>query len=218
MTIIVNDLINDGSSPDVRKAVYKGFTRMLSNPPKKGEPFPSADYLAKVLPRLKVYIHDESEKVRKAFVEMLIQVKELDLSSFKYWEVAPAEHLLARLELEKEEVSKPLVHLIMSEFYTRDKPITSVLKRICKIITMNKVAARKLFMYSKKSMPLDLAVELILSILTVLRNRLKEIEENHAKTIALNKERKKRRRLGSVLSERNSNVKIDHLLRDYILN
>ncbi|XP_039283219.1 condensin-2 complex subunit G2 [Nilaparvata lugens] len=205
MTIIVNDLINDGSTPEVRKAVYKGFTRMLTNPPEKGEPFPSAEYLAKVLPRLKAYIHDESEKVRKAFVEMLIQVKKIDLPSLKYWEIATAEHLLARLELEKEDVSKPLVHLIMSEFFTNDKPMTSVLKRICKIITMNKLAARKLFLYSKKYMEFDLAVELILSILTVLRNRLKEIEENHAKTIALNKERKKRRRVGSVLTEKNSN-------------
>ncbi|XP_075222107.1 uncharacterized protein LOC142324891 [Lycorma delicatula] len=173
METMVKEMIYDGSCADVRKAVYQGFSVMLKNPN-------SAAYLAKVLPSLQNHIHDENEKVRRAFVEMLIQIKELPESfPLRYWKIVPAEHLAERLALENEEVGKLLVKLIMSEFYSPDKPMSAVLKRIYKIILMNHEAAKKLFAFSKKVLSLEASVKIMLNILVVMNKRLKELEESN---------------------------------------
>jgi condensin-2 complex subunit G2 len=43
-------------------------------------------------------IHDNSDKVRLAFVNLLNTIK--NIKSFKFWEIVPIEHLLARLREE----------------------------------------------------------------------------------------------------------------------
>ena len=89
LKIFVSDLVLDGSSCDVRKAVYQGLTILL-----KCEQ--SHSILKHVLPLLKDFIHDENQSVRQAFIFMLLKIKELNCK-IKYHSIVNMENIAARL-------------------------------------------------------------------------------------------------------------------------
>ncbi len=89
MKHFVTDLVSDGSSADVRKAVYEGLAYLLVCEQ-------SHTLLKGVLPPLGEFIHDESQIVRQAFISMLLTVKELNCD-LKYWHITDVHNLAARL-------------------------------------------------------------------------------------------------------------------------
>ncbi|KAJ7365205.1 Condensin-2 complex subunit G2 [Desmophyllum pertusum] len=76
LTTLVTELAFDTSSSPVRVAV---FQPLLSN--------------------LQDLVHDQAEKVRVAFLDVLLLVK--GLKAIKYWNIVPLEQLLAQLEVEQ---------------------------------------------------------------------------------------------------------------------
>lgn len=94
MKKFISDLVLDGSSSDVRKAVYQGLTILL----KCQE---SHSLLEKLLPLLKDFIHDENQSVRQAFIFMLHKIKEVDCK-IKYHRIVNMENFAARLAVSRE--------------------------------------------------------------------------------------------------------------------
>ncbi|CAI9598877.1 unnamed protein product [Staurois parvus] len=103
MKKILGDLAGDISSADVRCSVFKCLTILLEN--KFSHPL-----LEQMLPSLKYSLHDNSEKVRVAFVDMLLKIKAARAA--KFWKICPMENLLAQLEVDSRPVCRRIVNLM----------------------------------------------------------------------------------------------------------
>lgn len=88
LNIIVMEHLSDASSWRVRVAAVQTMGLLLKAPQAHA-------VLRALLPKVGNLIHDSSEKVRLAVVQLLQQVK--DTKGFKYFHVVPVEHLNARL-------------------------------------------------------------------------------------------------------------------------
>ena len=84
--VVVKQLAYDSSSARVRQAAVQGVKTLLSTPN-------SHVYLRKVLPRLADRLHDSSEAVRAAMLDLLLAVK--GVRSINYWDVVSLDSLLA---------------------------------------------------------------------------------------------------------------------------
>ncbi|KAL6047782.1 Condensin-2 complex subunit G2 [Balamuthia mandrillaris] len=110
---LINELARDKSSSAVRAAVFEGLRFLLDN-------HLCHPTLKTLLPQLANLIHDNSERVRGAFLSLLCDIKQL--RSIRFYEVVPLEQLLARLPLEA--VSHPngplvkrLCQLLLSSYF-----------------------------------------------------------------------------------------------------
>ncbi|XP_074647754.1 condensin-2 complex subunit G2-like isoform X2 [Tubulanus polymorphus] len=156
LTSLTQHLVYDGTSADVRVAVFRGFTHLLDN-------YLSHPVLKQLLPRLQDFIHDPSEKVRIAVVEMLLKIH--PIRGIKVWSVVPMTHLLTRLELDSAAVIRRIVRLIFPSFVPIDKSNDTLLKRCLALLQTNPRAARVFFQYSLKHMSVK-SVEKYLLVLT----------------------------------------------------
>ncbi|XP_073533783.1 condensin-2 complex subunit G2 [Phyllobates terribilis] len=136
---IIGDLAADITSAEVRASVFKCMIYLLEN--KLSHPL-----LEQMLPVLKNSLHDNSEKVRVAFVEMLIKIKAARAA--KFWKVCPMEHLLARLEMDSRPVCRRLVNLMFHSFFPVNEPEEIWCERCVALIQMNPAAARKFYQYT----------------------------------------------------------------------
>uniref|UniRef100_A0A8C7IGQ5 Non-SMC condensin II complex, subunit G2 n=1 Tax=Oncorhynchus kisutch TaxID=8019 RepID=A0A8C7IGQ5_ONCKI len=136
---LVVELANDTSSPDVRCSVFKCLTIVLDN----GYSHP---LLEQLLPALKNSLHDTSEKVRVAFLDMLLKIKAVRAA--KFWKVSSMEHLLARLAVDSQPVSKRIVNLLFNSFFPVNQSEEVWCERCVTLIQMNPKAARKFYQYS----------------------------------------------------------------------
>ncbi|XP_015666969.1 condensin-2 complex subunit G2 [Protobothrops mucrosquamatus] len=137
LKILTEELAFDASSADVRCAVFKCLPIILDNTL-------SHLLLEQFLPTLKYNIHDSSEKVRVAFVDMLLKIKAMKAA--KFWNICPVEHLLARLEVDSRPVSRRLVNLLISSFLPINQPEVWC-ERCVTLIQMNASAARTFYQY-----------------------------------------------------------------------
>ncbi|XP_053715886.1 condensin-2 complex subunit G2 [Synchiropus splendidus] len=133
---LVMELATDNSSPDVRCSVFKSLSLVLDNAL-------SHPLLEKLLPTLKYSLHDSSEKVRSAFLDMLIKVKAVRAA--KFWDVCSMEHLLARLAIDSTSVSKRIVSLLYMSFFPVNESEREWCSRCITLIQMNPMAARKFY-------------------------------------------------------------------------
>uniref|UniRef100_A0A8C7RID1 Non-SMC condensin II complex, subunit G2 n=1 Tax=Oncorhynchus mykiss TaxID=8022 RepID=A0A8C7RID1_ONCMY len=136
---LVVELANDTSSPDVRCSVFKCLAIVLDN----GSSHP---LLEQILPALKNSLHDTSEKVRVAFLDMLLKIKAVRAA--KFWKVSSMEHLLARLAVDSQPVSKRIVNLLFNSFFPVNQSEEVWCERCVTLIQMNPKAARKFYQYS----------------------------------------------------------------------
>ncbi|XP_062377592.1 condensin-2 complex subunit G2 [Sardina pilchardus] len=136
---LVQQLAYDASSPDVRCAVFMCMSIILDNNLTHA-------VLENLLPLLRTSLHDTSEKVRVAFVEMLIKIKAVRAT--KFWKVCSMEHLLARLERDSPSVSKRIVNLLFSSFLPVNQSELVWCERCVTLIQMNPKAARKFYLYA----------------------------------------------------------------------
>ncbi|NWZ37768.1 CNDG2 protein, partial [Brachypodius atriceps] len=136
---ITGELACDITSADVRCSVFKCLPIILDN--KLSHPL-----LEQLLPATKHSLHDNSEKVRVAFVEMLLKVK--DTKAAKFWNICPTEHLLSRLEADSRPVSRRIVNLLLNSFFPTAQPEDVWCERCVTLIQMNPAAARKFYQYA----------------------------------------------------------------------
>ncbi|KAM9712590.1 condensin-2 complex subunit G2 [Menidia menidia] len=152
---LVLELAADISSPDVRCSVFKCLTIVLDNPL-------SHPLMEKLLPSLKYSLHDNSEKVRIAFLDMLIKVKAARAA--KFWDICNMDHLLARLAVDSPSVSRRIVDLLFKSFF----PVNECEKEWCcrcvTLIQMNPMAARKFYQYAHRHTAPTNIIKLMLAI------------------------------------------------------
>ncbi|XP_067398899.1 condensin-2 complex subunit G2 [Emydura macquarii macquarii] len=136
---LIGDLAFDVTSADVRCSVFKCLPIILNN--KLSHPL-----LEQLLPTVKYSLHDNSEKVRVAFVDMLLKIKAVRAA--KFWKICPMEHLLTRLEVDSRPVSRRLVNLLFNSFLPVNQPEEVWCERCVTLIQMNPAAARKFYRYA----------------------------------------------------------------------
>ncbi|NXT64568.1 CNDG2 protein, partial [Chaetops frenatus] len=136
---ITGELACDITSADVRCSVFKCLPIILDNNL-------SHPLLEQLLPATKHSLHDNSEKVRVAFVEMLLKVKATKAA--KFWNICPMEHLLSRLEVDSRPVSRRIVNLLLNSFFPSAQPEDVWCERCVTLIQMNPAAARKFYQYA----------------------------------------------------------------------
>ncbi|NXP54251.1 CNDG2 protein, partial [Heliornis fulica] len=136
---ITGELTCDVTSADVRCSVFKCVPIILDN--KLSHPL-----LEQLLPAVKHSLHDNSEKVRVAFVDMLLKIKATKAA--KFWKICPMEHLLARLEVDSRPVSRRIVNLLFNSFFPTNQPEDEWCERCVTLIQMNSAAARKFYQYA----------------------------------------------------------------------
>ncbi|XP_009070738.1 PREDICTED: condensin-2 complex subunit G2, partial [Acanthisitta chloris] len=146
---IIEELAFDVASADVRCSVFKCLPIILDN--RLSHPL-----MEQLLPVTKHSLHDSSEKVRVAFVEMLLKVKATKAA--KFWNICPVEHLLTRLEFDSRPVSRRIVNLLFNSFFPTNQPETVWCERCLSLIQMNAAAARKFYQYAYEyTAPINIA-------------------------------------------------------------
>uniref|UniRef100_A0A8I5UU60 Non-SMC condensin II complex subunit G2 n=1 Tax=Pongo abelii TaxID=9601 RepID=A0A8I5UU60_PONAB len=136
---VTGELAFDTSSADVRCSVFKCLPMILDN--KLSHPL-----LEQLLPALRYSLHDNSEKVRVAFVDMLLKIKAVRAA--KFWKICPMEHILVRLETDSRPVSRRLVSLIFNSFLPVNQPEEVWCERCVTLVQMNHAAARRFYQYA----------------------------------------------------------------------
>ncbi|XP_049570647.1 condensin-2 complex subunit G2 isoform X2 [Orcinus orca] len=136
---VTEELAFDTSSADVRCSVFKCLPIILDN--KLSHPL-----LEQLLPALKYCLHDNSEKVRVAFVDMLLKVKAVRAA--KFWKICPMEHILVRLESDSLPVTRRLVGLIFNSFLPVNQPEEVWCERCVTLLQMNHAAARRFYQHA----------------------------------------------------------------------
>ncbi|KAM9303054.1 condensin-2 complex subunit G2 [Morus bassanus] len=136
---VTGELACDITSADVRCSVFKCLPILLDN--KLSHPL-----LEQLLPAVKYSLHDNSEKVRVAFVDMLLKIKATKAA--KFWKICPMEDLLTRLEVDSPPVSRRIVNLLFNSFFPINQPEDVWCERCVTLIQMNSAAARKFYQYA----------------------------------------------------------------------
>ncbi|XP_032090653.1 condensin-2 complex subunit G2 [Thamnophis elegans] len=161
---LIEDLAFDASSADVRCTVFKCLPILLDN-------VLSHPLLEQLLPALKYNLHDNSEKVRVAFVDMLLKIKATKAA--KFWRICPVEHLLARLEIDSRPVSRRIVNLLINSFLPISQPEVWC-ERCVTLIQMNAPAARKFYQHVHEyTSPTNIA-KLIIAIRNCLNGSIQQ--------------------------------------------
>ncbi|KAL5010913.1 hypothetical protein ScPMuIL_013218 [Solemya velum] len=142
---LIQDLVWDVSSAEVRESVFKGMAVLLDN-------HLCHLLLKPILPELKNFIHDTSEKVRIAMADLLLRVERL--RTIKFWNIVSVEHLLARLESDSTPVVKRIMKLLFTSFIPLDQPSSVLVSRCIILIESNSVAARKFYQNASQYMPI----------------------------------------------------------------
>ncbi|KAK3545864.1 hypothetical protein QTP70_016299, partial [Hemibagrus guttatus] len=147
------ELASDCSSPDCRCAVFMVFMSMILDN-RMSHPL-----MEKLLPALKLSLHDTSEKVRVAFVDLLLKIKAVRAAKFcKVCCVCVRYQCSGRcvrwstcwcgLGLDSVCVSKRIVNLLFTSFLPLSQPEAVWCERCVSIIQMNPGAARKFYRYA----------------------------------------------------------------------
>eukprot|EP00981_Chlorochromonas_danica_P008526 scaffold2208_cov170-Ochromonas_danica.AAC.10 len=107
----------DASSANVRYAVVMGVQELLQQPAAHRS-------LKTLLPLLRNYIHDKSDKVRIAFIHLLVAIK--SVQGIVFYEIVPLPHLLARLadDRHNKDVVLSMTELLLNSYFpstTEDK-------------------------------------------------------------------------------------------------
>ncbi|KAI6659052.1 Condensin-2 complex subunit G2 [Oopsacas minuta] len=140
LTRLVSELSIDVNSVAVRVSVINGLARLLENNL-------SHPALEPILPILCNHIHDVSELVRSALVDLLIKIKHLN-THISFLNIVPVEHLLARIELDSSQIVMKIVALLMSSFLPVEKSGEVQMTRVVSMLnSCSMVTARKFYSF-----------------------------------------------------------------------
>ena len=131
--------------------------------------------LRPLLPSLGNVIHDKTEKVRLAVVQMLLTVKKL--KGMKYYHVVPAKHLLARLADEGRGKNNPtgpvargLTELLSNSFFPTGskKTMADVISRTFRLLQDDPAAALVFYRNASTQLSVHSIVKLISALMKCL--------------------------------------------------
>ncbi|XP_025409710.1 condensin-2 complex subunit G2-like isoform X2 [Sipha flava] len=173
-------LMND-SVFEVRRSLFYYYCQLIEEE-KSHVYFRNPMFMAK----LKNGLNDENEKVRRAFINLLIKIKITDAKAentekenkINYAKIVNLKDIADAIAVEDERNVLLLADLVFDNFIgdkVTDKSAT--LMRIIVFYKMNPTAMRKLMLHSEKHLDFDRACQLILSLLkTVYKHLLKKAE------------------------------------------
>ncbi|EDO49585.1 predicted protein [Nematostella vectensis] len=154
ITRLITSVAFDATSSSVRVAVFQGLKFLVEN-------HLSHPLLKNLLGSLRDLVHDTSEKVRAAFVDLLLLVK--GMKAIKFWTIVPLDHLLARLEVESSApVMRKLVKLLMNSFHPLNKEPDVQVTRCSALWEANPMAARRFYQYAHLHAPIAATGKFIL--------------------------------------------------------
>ncbi|XP_065184272.1 condensin-2 complex subunit G2-like [Sycon ciliatum] len=165
---LIKDMTCDVSASAVRAAVFQGLSFVVENPL-------SHPIMAKVLPELKLHIHDTSERVRLSFIQLLLTVR--NVRTIKFWDVVPMEHLLHRLAVDRPSIVRPLVKLLYISYQPVSKEGEVQLARCVELLRANPAAARKFYQFVHLHMSTSQAGKFILFLCRTLRGAVEGNDE-----------------------------------------
>ncbi|XP_077591805.1 condensin-2 complex subunit G2 [Stigmatopora nigra] len=165
----LKELAQDSTSDEVRSTLFTYLCLVLDN-------VLSHPVMEKFLPKFKSSLHDTSEKVRVAFVEVLLKLKAVRAA--KFWEVCSLDHLVSRLSSDRAPVSKRLSELLFDSFFPADATAIEWCSRCITLIQMSPAAARKFYMYADSHSSPENRVKLMLAIRRVLNKSIQTDVEN----------------------------------------
>lgn len=178
LSFIVSTLGCDCACANVRVAVIKGLEELLEQPL-------SHMVLKGLLPVLANSVHDTSDKVRLAFIQLLIKVK--GVRGIHFYHIIPIEHLLLRLT---EDVTKPAIgraisKLLVNSYYPQSEGKASMnmeqLRRCLQFIHDNATAAEVFYSNLSELTSVGSVVKLCTMLFSLLNtDQTDEIEQELA--------------------------------------
>ena len=167
MSILINQLANDMSSPKVRQTVIKSMIKLIRTCPR------SHVYLKKVLPKLKDCLFDTNETVRCAMLDLLLAVK--NIKTIQFWSICPIQDLLDRLAKDKKNLAQKIVTLLFNSFFPLDQNEESKIERAVFLVKSQVNASRRFYLYSERLSSLHDAVKFMLALLVNLKRKAQEL-------------------------------------------
>lgn len=146
--------------------------------------------LRPLLPSLGNLIHDKTEKVRLAVVNMLLYVKKI--RGMKYYHVVPAKHLLARLADEGRgrnnatgSVAQSLSELLSNSFFPSGKKNTmsDIITRTLRLLDDNPGAAVTFYRNASTQLTVNSIAKLITALMKCLCYLIMEEKKHHGEDV-----------------------------------
>lgn len=114
LDMMTTKLAFDVSSARVRIAVFEGLKFIAHN-------HLTHQILSIALPRLGPLIHDNVEKVRFSFLDLLLTLKSKRIRSIRYFDVVPLDDLLTRLPIESPAAAAKIMTLLVSSYFPLER-------------------------------------------------------------------------------------------------
>ncbi|PXF42082.1 Condensin-2 complex subunit G2 [Gracilariopsis chorda] len=175
--IITSKLAFDTSAAQVRLAVFEGIEFMVQN-------HLAGELLSRAVPRLKNLIHDKVERVRLAFLDLLISVKAKRMQSLRYFDIVPVEDLLLRLPKESTPAATKIMNLIVTSYFPLEKKdktsdeIALSRRRAClSMLGTSKEAAKYFYKHVNLHVPPGPLCEFVMTIAEAAVEAHENIEE-----------------------------------------
>jgi len=157
---------------DIRDAVIKGVIVLLQCPT-------ANDFLVKNLHKISPMINDPSEKIRVAFADMLLKIKETD--GIMFWHVCNVPDIWTQIHMDKTSVSKRLCKLLISSYMPADKPDTQLVRRCIHFFKTNPTSARKFYIIAATEHDLKEIERLISGAVRFVYHKIRFlISKNHS--------------------------------------
>ena len=167
MTVFINQLANDMSSPKVRQTVIKSLIKLIKTCPR------SHVYLKKILPKLRDCLFDTNETVRVAMLDLLLAVK--NIKTIQFWSICPIEDLLDRLAKDKKNLAQKIVSLLFNSFFPLDQNEEGKIERAVYLVKNQVDASRRFYLYLERLSGLHDTVKFMLAVLVNLKRKAQEL-------------------------------------------
>jgi len=154
---LVNSLAHDTASLGVRIATIEGLTSLLDNPL-------AHVALKGALPHVKGAMHDKSERVRIAMVNLLLKVK--TVREIKFYDVVPVDDLLYRLSVDSKSaaVSSGLTFLLLNSYVPQSNNAKQI-QRCMTFLKQSKPAALIFYSHLAQHVPSSVVMKLAVMLL-----------------------------------------------------
>lgn len=174
--LLTGSLAFDVTSANVRIAVCDGLRFMLDN-------HQTHTILSVTLRRLGSLASDKIERVRVAFLELLVALKSKRIVSARYFDIVPVKELIARLPVDSPAVSNRIMTLLVSSYFplerkkkNRDEIAASQLRACVDLLKCGKKAATAFYSNLSMYIPPGPLVEFCIRVATLAMDADSRIE------------------------------------------
>jgi len=173
LSFVVGTLGFDSTSANVRISVINGLNVVLEQPLSHG-------VLKGLLPLLAHTIHDDSERVRVAFINLLEKIK--GIRGMHFYDIVCVDHLLRRLsqDADKPLVCRAMTKLLLNSFYPQNNgekgSSIEQTRRCIKFIRENVRAAEAFYSYFHEFCSVGNAAKLSVVLFSLFTHSSTEVE------------------------------------------